>query len=101
MKISDNAAQALYGATVTKGKNKGLLLKTAPRDRLARAAWYGAQSVCNPYKLSIYWLMTCADDERAIYREIETFMEQWKAATKGAAVLIDQDRRTLEGLGAW
>ena len=101
MKISNEAAQALYGATVTKGKNKGLLLKTAPRDRLARAAWYGAQSVCNPYKLSIYWLMSCDDEERAIYREIEAFMEQWKAATKGAAVLIDQDRRTLEELGAW
>ena len=38
MKISDKAAQALYSATVTRGKNKGLLLKNAPRDRLARAA---------------------------------------------------------------
>ena len=101
MKISDKAAQALYGATVTKGKNKGLLLKTAPRDRLARAAWYGAQSVCNPYKVSISAIMFFNNEERAIYREIESFMEQWKAATKGAAVLIDQDRRNLESMGAW
>lgn len=49
MVISDEAGRALYGACVTRGKAKGLLKRNAPPDRLSRAAWYGAQSVCNRY----------------------------------------------------
>lgn len=98
--ISDEASRALYGACVTRGKAKGLLLKTPPRDRMARAAWYGAQSVCNPFKLSISALMFMPEEERAIYREIQQLMEWWKSKHK-QTVLLDQDRLALEKLGAW
>lgn len=98
--LSDNAATALYGACVKRGKAKGLLLRTPPKERYARAAWYGVQSVCNPYKLSISALLFMQEDERAIYHEIEALMEQWKARNK-SAVLMDQDRLALECLGAW
>ena len=101
MQISEKASRALYGAAIKKGARKGLLLKSAPKDKLARAAWYGAQSVCNPYKLSIYWLMTCSDEEREIYREIEKIFDWMKVESKGAIVALDQDRATLERLGAW
>ena len=101
MKISEKASKALYGAAIKKGARKGLLLKSAPKDKLARAAWYGAQIVCNPYKVSISAIMFFSDEERAIYREVEALMEEWKKQTKGAAVLLDQDRRDLERMGAW
>lgn len=101
MKISDKTASALHGATIKRGKLKGMLLKSAPKDKLARAAWYGAQIVCNPYKVSISAIMFFSDEERAIYREVEALMEEWKKQTKGAAVLLDQDRRDLERMGAW
>ena len=100
MDISDTAGKALYGACYKNGPHKGLLLKNAPKDRLARAAWYGAQSVCNPYKLSIYAIMSFDDEERAIYREIEAIMDAFKAQYGGAPAM-DRDRVTLETLGAW
>jgi hypothetical protein len=101
MVISDKASQALYGACVTRGKAKGLLKRNPPKDRLARAAWYGAQIVCNPYKVSISAIMFFDDEERAIYREIEALMENWKANTSGSIVHMDQDRSALEKMGAW
>jgi hypothetical protein len=62
MQLSEKAKVALYGATIKRGADKGLLLNTAPKDRLAKAAWMGAQMVCNPYKVSISAL-TFFDDE--------------------------------------
>lgn len=61
----------------------------------------GAQLVCNPYKVSISTLMFFDDEQRAIYKEIESFMEIWKAETKDAIVALDKDRATLEKLGVW
>lgn len=100
MVISDKTSQAIYGACVTRGKAKGLLKRNPPKDRFARAAWYGAQSVCNPYKLSISALMFMPDDERAIYREVEKLFDELKAMGS-RVVLLDQDRRALELMGAW
>ncbi len=99
--LSDKASQALFGAAIKTGARKGLLLKNAPKDKLARAAWYGAQAICNPYKLSIFWLMTCDDEEREIYREVEAVFVQLHASSKGAIVALDQDRASLERIGAW
>lgn len=98
--ISDAASRALYGASVTRGKAKGLLLKNPPKDKLARAAWYGAQAVCNPYKLSIYGLMFMSEEEKAIYDEIEKVMT-WCKEQNPRTVLLDQDRLALERLGVW
>jgi hypothetical protein len=100
MVISDKASQAIYGACVTRGKAKGLLKRNPPKDRLARAAWYGAQSVCNPYKLSISALLFMPDDEREIYRETEKVFD-WLKAQGARVVLLDQDRLALEKMGAW
>lgn len=101
MQISEKASQALYGAAVKRGTRKGLLLRNPPQDKLARAAWYGAQSVCNPYKLSIGWLMFASSEEREIYHEVEKIFDWLKIESKGAIVKLDQDRATLEQLGAW
>jgi hypothetical protein len=100
MVISDKASQAIYGACVTRGKAKGLLKRNPPKDRFARAAWYGAQSVCNPFKLSISALMFMPDDEREIYRETEKIFD-WLKAQGASVVLLDQDRLALERMGAW
>lgn len=100
MIISEQASRALYGAACHRGPNKGKLLARAPRDKLARAAWFGAQAVCNPYKLSIPALMFFTPEERAIYDEIESLFEAMKA--RGwRPELLDRDRATLEALGAW
>lgn len=101
MKISDAASQALYGAAIKRGPKKGLLLRNPPKDKLARAAWYGAQIVCNPYKVSISAIMFFSEEERAIYREIEAIMDWLKKESKGAIVALDQDRAALEKIGAW
>lgn len=100
MIISEKAGRALYGAACHRGANTGRLLKNPPRDSLARAAWYGAQSVCNPFKLSIPAIMLFSEEEREIYREIESLFD----AMKGRGwrpELLDTDRMALESLGAW
>lgn len=100
MIISEKAGRALYSAACHRGVNAGRLLKNAPRDGLARAAWYGAQSVCNPYKLSIPAIMLFSQEEREIYREVESLFEAMKA--RGwRPELLDRDRLALESLGAW
>ena len=98
--ISDQASRALYGACVTRGKAKGLLKKNPPSDKLAKAAWMGAQTVCNPYKLSIASMLFMSPEERAIYDEILALFE-WMKAQSGNCVLLDPDRLALEKLGAW
>lgn len=98
--ISDQASRALYGACVTRGKAKGLLKRNAPSDKLAKAAWIGAQMVCNPYKVSVYALMFMSPEEKAIYDEIVALFEWMKTQTV-RTVLLDQDRLALEKLGAW
>lgn len=98
--VTDKTSQAIYGACVTRGKAKGLLKRNPPSDKLARAAWYGAQSVCNPYKLSIYWLMFASEEEREIYNETEKLFD-WLKAQNAKVVMLDQDRKALEHMGAW
>ncbi len=100
MVLSDEGARALHGACYKNGPHKGRLLKTAPRGPMARAAWYGAQMVCNPYKVSIASLIFMRDEERAIYREIEKLFDDMKAAGWRPEGL-DRGRYALEILGAW
>ena len=95
--LSDAATKALAGAFVTRGPNKGQLLANAPKDKLAKAAWQGAQMVCNPYKVSICALMFFNDEEKAIFDEVEKFIESLGPAAK----TFDRDRLALERLGVW
>ena len=100
MVISDKAGKALHGACYKNGPHKGRLLKNAPKDPAARAAWYGAQMTCNPYKVSIAALMFMRDEEREIYREVEKLFDDMKAAGWRPEGL-DRDRYNLELLGVW
>lgn len=100
MVISEQAGRALYGACYKNGPHKGRLLKNAPKGKLEKAAWMGAQAVCNPYKLSIASIMFFDDEARAIYREVEKIFDDMKAAGWRPEGL-DRDRYTLESLGAW
>ena len=95
--LSEQAKKALAGAFVSRGQNKGHLLANAPKDKLARMAWQGAQMVCNPYKVSICALMFASDEEKAIFDEVERFMESLGPIAK----TLDRDRLALERLGVW
>ena len=95
--LSEQATKALAGAFVSRGQNKGQLLANAPKDKLARMAWHGAQMVCNPYKVSICALMFASDEEKAIFDEVEKFMESLGPIAK----TLDRDRLALERLGVW
>ena len=95
--LSDKALAALQGAFVTRGANRGQLLANAPKDKLARMAWHGAQMVCNPYKVSICALMFASDEEKAIFDEVEKFIESLGPAAK----TLDRDQLALERLGVW
>lgn len=95
--LSDTALAALRGAFVSRGANRGQLLANAPKDKMARMAWHGAQMVCNPYKVSICALMFASDEEKAIFDEVERFMESLGPIAK----TLDRDRVALERLGVW
>ena len=97
--LSDTAAQALRDAMVKRGPRKGKLLSSAPPSQsLAYAAWQGAMINCNAYKASIAGLMFMTDEQRAIYREVNTLFE---ATPRQVRVAMDKDRAALEALGAW
>ncbi len=95
--LSNGARAALRGAFVSRGANRGQLLANAPRDKMARMAWNGAQMVCNPYKVSLCALIFASDEEKAIFDEVERFMESLGPAAK----TLDRDRVALERLGVW
>lgn len=95
--LSDQALAALRSAFVSRGANRGQLLANAPKDKLARMAWNGAQMVCNPYKVSICALMFASAEEKAIFDEVERFMESLGPIAK----TLDRDRVALERLGVW
>lgn len=95
--LSDRALAALQGAFVTRGANRGQLLANAPKDKMARMAWNGAQMVCNPYKVSICALMFASDEEKAIFDEVQKFIESLGPLARG----LDRDRLALERLGVW
>ena len=95
--LSDQALAALRGAFVSRGANRGQLLANAPKDKRARMAWTGAQMVCNPYKVSICALMFASQEEKAIFDEVERFLESLGPIAK----TLDRDRLALERLGVW
>jgi hypothetical protein len=96
MIISDTAARALQAATVTKGRNKGLLLAKPPISQtLAYAAWQAAVMACNPFKASIWGQMMMTAEQRAVYDELLHIFDTLKIRN------LDRDRNALERLGAW
>jgi len=97
--LSPAACQALERALATRGKNKGLLLATAPsvfKDPLANAAWNAAMLACNPYKVSIMSMMLASVEQRAIFDEVVAFIDSNPSLRH-----LDRDRAALERLGVW
>ena len=81
---------AVKKAFVSRGKNKGKLLKNAPKSNtLEFAAWNALQS--NPWKIKTSSLFFMDKDQLFIYNEISKLNIQ----------AIDQDREILESIGAW
>jgi len=96
MIISEESAQALRCATVSRGKNKGLLLSKAPPSRsLAYAAWQAGVMACNPYKASIFGQMMMTAEQRAIYDELLAIFDGLGIRS------LDRDRNALERMGVW
>lgn len=94
---ANKAAIALRACIVTKGKNKGSFLKSAPRsDTLAYAAWQGAMLSINPYKASIGGLLFMSAEQKIIQGMITAWFDS-HPEFRG----MDRDRRALEILGVW
>lgn len=97
IQLSQEAQEALKACLVTKGKNKGALLKQAPpMATLAYAAWQGAMINANPYKASIAGLMFLSPEQWLIYNEINALFEAMPSLR-----FLDRDRAALEKLGVW
>jgi hypothetical protein len=93
--LQKRAVLASCAIFVSKGKNKGMLLKKPPFDSDAYAAWQGAMAVCNPYKVSI-GIHAFNADQNYIYEAVKTAFTQ-----RNSFVLLDRDRKALEAWGAW
>jgi hypothetical protein len=99
MNLSDTARVALAQCFATRGKHKGQLLARCPRsDSMAAAAWQGAMSIVNPYKLGIGVLMFMTQEQRTVYNEIAGHFARMP---KDHAILADRDREALEAWGVW
>ena len=97
--LSNEARDALAAALVTKGQNKGRLLRNAPPSTtMAFAAWQGAMIVVNPFKASIAALMFMDDQQMLVRDEVEA---HFRAMTKAERIAFDKDRQGLERLGVW
>ena len=97
--LSNEARDALAAALVTKGQNKGRLLRTAPRSgTLACAAWQGAMLVVNPFKASIAAMIFMDDEQMRVRNEVEA---HFRAMSKAERIAFDKDRQGLERLGVW
>ena len=95
--LSDKAIDAIFEATVTRGKRKGSLKANAPRSStMAYAAWQGAMLSINPYKASIGGLMFMSAEQRAVCAEVTAFFDE-----NPQLRFADRDRRALESLGVW
>jgi len=85
---------AIEGARVSRGKNKGMLKKTKPKGD-AGAAWVAMMLHANPYKVSPYAVLMFTNGERWIFDQVTKALEG--VPTTG----LDRDRDALEALGAW
>lgn len=98
--LSETARAALMACFATRGKNKGLLLASAPSSftkPAEYAAWQGAQMSCNPFKVSIGGMMFMKAEHKAIFEEVCVYLDARPALKK----VLDRDRAALEKLGVW
>ena len=94
---NERIINAIRASLVSRGINKGSLLKTPPRSNSdAFAAWNAIMLVANPYKVRIGGLMFMSSDQRDIFDAVRV-----RAETVPGVATLDRDRRILESLGAW
>lgn len=99
MPLSQDAATALRGATVSRGAHKGQLLAKAPHySTMAYAAWHGAMMSVNPHKASIGGIMAMSPEQKAIRQEVTEHFDSLPRATR---IALQRDRLSLETLGVW
>jgi hypothetical protein len=95
--MSPKTLSAIQACFATRGKNKGHILAQCPKSNtLESAAWQAMMLAWNPYKASIFALLTMNDEQRAIHKEVLTWAES-NMQLRG----LDRDRLALESLGAW
>lgn len=88
--------KAFDGALVTRGKNKGKLLRQCPpMGSDAAAAWQAVMLLANPYKVSLFSITLFNERQAWIYKELVKALEPLDLRD------LDRDRIALERLGAW
>ena len=88
--------EAINGALVSRGKNKGSLKASRPNSSSdAAAAWEALIMEANPYKAGIWFQLMMNERQQAIFREVSKAIEGLDLRS------IDRDRSMLEQLGAW
>lgn len=89
--LSPEEVNAITHCFATRGKDKGLLLRTRPTDKLTGAAWTGLQP--NPHKISIGFALMLPQPERDFLEFLSTHVPLPANA--------DPDARALKAFGVW
>lgn len=92
------ATEAVAGALVTRGKNKGMLLaKCPPVGTDEAAAWQAIQSYANPFKTGMAHMMFMSNRGRIIYAALRKMIRDNNINVSR----LDRDRKALEAFGVW
>lgn len=89
--LSPDEVAAIQSSFSTRGKDKGLLLRTRPANQLAGAAWTGLQP--NPHKIGIGFALMLPAPAR-------DFLE-FLSANVPLPAEADPDARALKAFGVW
>lgn len=87
---------AVDGAIVSRGKNKGKIKRNCPpMGSDSAAAWQALMLLANPYKASIFQISLFSERQSYIYRNVLDALDGHDLRA------YDKDRLALELLGAW
>ena len=87
---------AINGAIVSRGKNRGMIKrKCPPMGSDSAAAWQALMLLANPYRASVFQIATFNERQSYIYRNV---MESLDGVDLRA---YDADRLALELMGSW
>lgn len=101
-KLSAAARDAIRGALVSRGANKGRLKAQCPRmGTPAAAAWQALTANANPYKMGIGHMLFLGPESRALFDEINAWCESLPHKRRALVAMLDRDRAALESMGAW
>ena len=101
-KLSAAARDAIRGALVSRGVNKGRLKAQCPRmGTPAAAAWQALIANSNPYKMGLGHIMFFGPESRALFNEVNAWCEGLSHKRRALVAMLDRDRAALESMGAW